>query len=155
MTHAYADHWLLDPAVIFLNHGSFGACPKVTLGAQRAWQERLERQPVRFMMRDVEDALDETRQALAGLLHAPADAVAFVTNATTGVNAVLRSLTFEPGDEILITAHGYNACNNAARFVAERAGARVAVVQIPFPLTSADEALDAILAATTERTRIA
>jgi isopenicillin-N epimerase len=155
MTNAYAKHWLLDPNVTFLNHGSFGACPRVTLEAQHAWRERLERQPVHFLMRDVEGALDKARQSLAGVLKAPPEDVAFVTNATTGVNAVLRSLEFEPGDEILITSHGYNACNNAARFVADRAGACVTVADIPFPLAHADEALDAILAVTTDRTKLA
>lgn len=151
MKHLFA----LDPDVTFLNHGSFGACPSSVLEVQRDLREQLEREPVHFFNRVYEPLLDAARDALGRFLGARADDLAFVTNATTAVNAVLRSFPFEPGDELLLTSHGYNACNNVARFVAERTGARVVVAEVPFPLSSAGEIVDAVLRAVTPKTRLA
>ncbi len=95
MPSPFAGHWTLDPAVLFLDHGSFGATPRPVLAAQDAWRERMEAEPVRFFARDVEAALDETRAALAVFLGAGADDLALVPNATTGVNTVLRSLRLD------------------------------------------------------------
>jgi isopenicillin-N epimerase len=149
-----AAHWLLDPEVTYLNHGSFGATPRAVLEVQRSWQERMEREPVSLLARELERLLDDARGRLAAFLGAePADLV-FVPNATTGVNAVLRSLSLSPGDELLTTNHAYNACANALAFVAERAGAQVVIAQIPFPLGSADEAVEALLARVGPRTRL-
>jgi isopenicillin-N epimerase len=153
-TH-WAEAWDLDPGVRFLNHGSFGACPRAVLEAQSRLQAELEREPVQFMARRLPSYLDEARESLASFVGAAASDLVFVPNATTGVNAVLRSLTFEPGDELLVTNHGYNACSNAARFVCERAGAETKVAEIPFPLQSEQQVLDAILAAVTPKTRLA
>src|SRR5881296_359229 len=102
---ALAAHWTLDPAVAFLNHGAFGACPRPVLEAQQRWRARLEREPVQFFVRDLEAALDTARAALAPFIGAAAHDLAFVSSATAGVNAVLRSLRFEPGDELLTTDH--------------------------------------------------
>jgi isopenicillin-N epimerase len=149
-----ASHWRLDPAVTFLNHGSFGACPTVVLEAQARWRERIEREPVRFMVRELEALLAEARGHLARLVGAQADDLAFVSNATAGVNTVLRSLRFGPGDELLTTDHAYGACHNALGFVAERAGAQVEVARVPFPLKSPDEVVSAVLERVTPRTRL-
>jgi len=150
-----ARHFSLDPEVIYLNHGAFGACPRVLLEAQRELQATLEREPVDFMARHWERRLDAVRVALGSFVGADPDDLALVTNATAGVNTVLRSLRFSPRDEILVTDHGYNACSNAARFVAEREGLRVVVARVPFPLTDPQQVTRAILAGVTARTRLA
>lgn len=148
-------HFALDPDVTFLNHGSFGACPRVVLAEQQRLRERLESEPVRFLAREYEPLLDAARHSLGEFLGCNPDDLAFLTNATTAVNCVLRSLEFSPGDELLITSHGYNACNNVMRFVAERSGARVTVAQVPFPLQSAEQIVDAITKAVTPKTKLA
>ena len=147
--------WPLDPAVIFLNHGSFGSCPRPVLEFQRALSDRLERQPVQFFVRDLEGLLDGARHALAQFVQAPAADLVFVPNATAGVNTVLRSLRFNPGDELLVTNHEYNACRNALDHAANQAHARVVVVEIPFPVQSEDDILAALLEGVSPRTRLA
>ena len=147
--------WLLDPAVVFLNHGSFGSCPRAVLEFQQETRHRLEWQPVQFLVRELEELLDAARASLADFVGAdPADLV-FVPNATAGVNTVLRSRRFASGDELLVTNHEYNACRNALNFAAEQAGARVVEVAVPFPLRSAEEITAAVLAAVTPRTKLA
>ena len=147
-------HWDLDPDTVFLNHGSFGACPRVVMQTQSALRAELERQPVRFMHRELEGRLDHARGALADLVGCPASDLAFVPNATTGVNTVLRSLSFAPGDELLTIDQTYNACRNALDFVAARSGARVVTVAIPFPIAGPELVVERVLAAVTERTRL-
>ena len=148
------DAWQLDDSIHFLNHGSFGATPRAVLEKQRALRDQLEAEPVRFMVRELEPLLDAARARLASFIGAqPAD-LAFVPNATTGVNAVLRSLEFVPGDELLTTSHGYNACTNVLRYVAERTGARVVIAPVPFPVENEEVLAKAVLAAVTPRTRL-
>jgi isopenicillin-N epimerase len=154
MTSQWARHWTLDPGVDYLNHGSFGACPANVLAAQQALRDRLEAQPVQFMIRELEPLLDEARTALAAFVGADPAGLAFVANATTGVNTVLRSLPFEAGDELLVTDHAYGACRNALDHVASRAGARVVVVRIPFPIDAPEQVTEAVLEATSARTRL-
>jgi isopenicillin-N epimerase len=150
-----ADHWALDRRIRFLNHGSFGACPIPVMRYQRTLRERMERQPVQFFVRDLEGLLDAARARLAGFLDVAAEDLAWVPNATTGVNAVLRSLPLSDGDELLVTDHAYNACRNAVDFVAARAGAGVVVAEIPFPIDSPDRVVEAVLERATSRTRLA
>lgn len=146
--------WGLDPAVRFLNHGSFGACPIPVREAQARLRERLERNPVAFFVREWEPLLDAARAALAEFVGArPADLV-FVPNATTGVNTALGALELRTGDELLTTSHEYNACRNALEAVAARAGARVISVPIPFPITGPDVVVEAVLSRVTPRTRL-
>src|SRR5438128_11442470 len=145
MPSSLARFWTLDPAVTFLNHGSFGACPRPGLEAQQRLRERLERQPLRFFVRDSEALLDDARRVLAAFLGAEPEGLVFVTNATTGVNAVLRSLALAPGDQVLVTDHAYNACRNALDFVAAAARAEGVVLPVPFPLASANPAVEAVL----------
>jgi len=147
--------WLLDPGVVFLNHGSFGSCPRAVLEFQREVRHRLERQPVRFFVRDFEGLWDQARGTLANFLGADPDELVFVPNATTGVNTVLRSLRLEPEDEILVTNHEYNACRNALDFVAGQGSVRVVVAEVPFPLRDEEQVLQRILERVTPRTRLA
>jgi isopenicillin-N epimerase len=147
--------WSLERGLVFLNHGSFGACPTEVLRHQAALRAEMEAEPVRFLSRELDDRLDVARAALAAFLGADADDLAFVTNATSGVNAVLRSRVFAAGDELLTTDHVYGACRNTLNFVAERAGARVVIVTVPFPIGSPDEVVEAVLAKVTPRTRLA
>ena len=148
------DVWLLDPEISFLNHGSFGSTPREVLEFQQQLQLRMERRPMGFLVRELEGELDKAREHLAGFLGVNASELVFVRNATAGVNAVLRSLKLAPGDELLTTNHEYNASRNALEFVAARSGAQVVIADVPFPLSSESEIVDAILSATTERTRI-
>ncbi|WP_089128972.1 aminotransferase class V-fold PLP-dependent enzyme [Tolypothrix sp. NIES-4075] len=147
--------WLLDSSVTFLNHGSFGACPKAVLSAQQRLREQLENEPLRFFGREWEGLLDDARSKLAEFVGADAENLVFVPNATTGVNSVLRSLIFHPEDEILTTNHEYNACRNALDFIASRTGARVVVAKIPFPLESPQQILDAVIERVSPKTRLA
>jgi isopenicillin-N epimerase len=147
-------HWTLDPGVTFLNHGSFGATPKIVLEKQSELRAQMEREPVRFFLRELEPLLDAARQTLADFVGADAAGVAFVPNATAGVNAVLRSLDLDKFDELVVTSQEYNACRNAADYVAGLAGAKVVVAEIPFPIESPDVVVERIMAAVTDRTRL-
>lgn len=147
--------WRLDPAVIHLNHGAFGACPTPVLEAQARWRARLEADAVRFMDDELPGVLAAARRTMGAFLRADPEGLAFIPNATTGVSTVLRSLSFRPGDELLATDHEYNATLNALRATAERDGARVVIARIPFPPAGADDIVERIVGAVTPRTRLA
>ena len=152
---AIRHEWGLDPDFLTVNHGSYGATPLAVRAEQDRWRKRMEAQPTRFFFLEVPGALREAAGALARFLGAEAEDVVFVPNATTGANAVLRSLQLEPGDEILHASHVYNAVRNTISYVAERAGAKVAVAEIPFPRPEAAAILKNIERAVGKRTRIA
>jgi len=147
--------WGLDPEIVFLNHGSFGACPRAILREQFRLQERLEFEPVRFYMRDLMQLHDDAREALAGFVGSAPENLVFVNNATTGVNTAIRSIPFEPGDEVLVTDHEYPASRNALDFIAARRGAVVKPVSVPFPSAGDDEVVSIVLDAVGPRTRYA
>lgn len=151
----WLDFWWLEPEVTFLNHGAFGACPKPVLEIQQQFRQRLEQQPLRFLAQDLEGLLDAARATLAEFVEADPLDLAFVPNATTGVNTVLRSLHFTPADQLLTTNHEYNACRNALDFVAARSGAQVVVADIPLPLQSPDQVIEAVIAKISPKTRLA
>ena len=147
--------WTLDSKIRYLNHGSYGACPRPILEIQSELQAQLEREPVRFFSRELEPLAEKAQRALAAFAGAKADDLVFVRNATAGANTVLRSISFSPGDELLVTNHAYNACRNALAYVAERSGAQIVVAEVPFPIASESEIAGAIVRAVTPRTRLA
>jgi isopenicillin-N epimerase len=151
---AVRGEWPLDPAVAYLNHGGYGATPSVVLAAQAAWQARIERNPTGFMTRELTAALRQAAGEVAHALGADAADFVFVENATAGINAVLRSLAFRPGDEIVITSLVYGAIRKAAAFVAQAHGARLVEVPITLPINGADTVTDAVTAALGPRTRL-
>lgn len=146
--------WLLNPKVTFLNHGSFGACPKPILAFQDRIRARLERDPIQFLVRELERELDHARQAVARFVNADPDGIVFVNNATSGVNTVLRSLRFKKGEELLVTDQAYNACRNALEFTAKTWGAKVVVAKMPFPFRKECELIDPLIEGMTARTRL-
>jgi isopenicillin-N epimerase len=148
------EHWLLDPDITFLNHGSYGATPIAILAKQDEFRAQLEREPVRFMNRELEPLLDAARAEVANFVGAEAANLAFVPNATAGVNAVLRSLDLDQHDELLVTDQEYNATRNTLDYVAGLEGAKVVVAEIPFPIASPDVVVERVLEKVTDRTRI-
>jgi len=152
---SFRQHWLLEEGTTYLNHGAFGACPRVVLETQTRLRERLERQPVHFFTREVEGLLDQTREILADFVGADAEGLALLGNATQGVNTFLRSFPLSPGDEVLVSDHEYPASRNALDAVVEAAGARLVVAHIPFPITSSEQVVEAVLAKAGPRTRLA
>jgi isopenicillin-N epimerase len=152
---AIRHEWGLDWRFLTVNHGSFGATPLVVSAAQDVWRRRLEEQPSYFMRRVLPDALRQAAARLAEFLGARGEDIAFVENATVGCNAVLRSLRFQPGDEILMLSHVYGAVRNTINYVAERSGARVVEATLPFPNPSADAIVASLANALTSRTKLA
>jgi isopenicillin-N epimerase len=148
-------HWSLDPEITLLNHGSFGACPRAVLARQQELRERMEARPVQFFQREFDEPLNAARVALAEFVGSDDEDIGLVSNVTNAINCVLRSLKFEPGDELLTTNHTYGAMKNVLQFVAERAGAKVVAADVPFPLKSSEQVTQAILNSVTEHTRIA
>jgi isopenicillin-N epimerase len=146
--------WGLDPDVTFLNHGSFGATPRTVLVAQRRWQEEMEREPVLFLARRLEGLLHDVRTRVADFVGADPAGLALVPNATTGVNAVVRSLRWDPGDEILLADMSYNAVKQTIRYLADSCGVVPVEARIPFPLTDPAEITAAFAARITPRTRL-
>ncbi len=152
---AAAGLWGLDPAVAMLNHGGFGACPIAVLRRQEEFRRQMEAEPVRFFLKELPPLRDAARRELAAWLGAAPEDLVFLPNATAGVNSVLRSLRFRPGDELLVTDHGYNACTNVARYVARRDGATLGVAAVPLPIESPRQVIDSVLAGVSARTRLA
>ncbi len=148
------DLFLLRPEVVFLNHGSFGACPRPVFEAYQAWQLELERQPVEFLGRRFEALMRQARQALGAFVGAEADDLTFVPNATTGLNVVARALPLKPGDEVLATDHEYGALDRAWRFVCAKKGAHYIRRPVSVPLTSTEEVVEAVWSGVTARTRV-
>jgi len=149
-----ADQFLLRRDVAFLNHGSFGACPRPVFETYQNWQRELETQPVDFMGRKLPDLLTAARHRLAEFIGAGDDDVVFVPNVTHAINIVARSLQLEPGDEVLTTDHEYGAVNNTWNFNCEKWSARYVQQPIPVPLQDPAEVVDALWAGVTPRTKV-
>ena len=148
--------WALDPDRVHLNHGSFGATPVPVLEAQQRLVTRMEAAPNRFMINELPELLDRSREITARFVGADSAGLVFVTNASAGIAAVLRSIEplLSTGDEIVTQAHDYNAVRQMLRHLADRHELTIRVAEVPFPIDSPKEALDAVLAVVTGRTRL-
>jgi isopenicillin-N epimerase len=151
----YAAHWALDPALAHLNHGSFGACPREVLALQAELHAQMEWDAGDFLWTTLPGRLQVALGRLGEFLGAAAEDLAFVTNASAGVNAILRSLEFQPGDELLVTSHTYAACHKAVDYVCRRTGARLVSASVPFPVANEQQVIDVVLGCVTPRTRLA
>jgi isopenicillin-N epimerase len=158
------EHWTLDPEVVYLNHGTVGVPPRRVLEAQQRIRDLIERQPARFLLRELtavavrpwdKPRMRAAADAVAVFLGARGDDLVFVDNATTGVNAVLRSIDWRAGDEILITGLTYGAVANAAHYVGRERDVAVRAVELPFPVDDPGEITAAVAAAIGPRTRLA
>ncbi len=152
---AIRHEWALDWSYLTVNHGSFGATPRIVLAAQDEWRRQLEAQPSRFMRQILPDALRNAAMRLANFIGGSGENLAFVENATVGCNAILRSLQLQPGDEIVVLSHVYGAVRNTVRFVTERTGGVLVEAEIPFPRADSDAIVASVAAALTPRTRLA
>lgn len=150
---AFKEFFLLDPNIIFLNHGSFGATPKPVFEAYQNWQLRLERQPVLFLGREFDELVLQSRVALGDYLNADADDLVYVPNATHGVNIVARSLHLTEGDEILTTNHEYGACDYTWDFLCGKARAKYIHRSIPVPVCTEDDIVEQFWQGVTPRTK--
>jgi isopenicillin-N epimerase len=149
------DLFLLDPSVVFLNHGSFGAVPRAVFEEQERLRREMEAEPVLFLARALDGRLAEVRAEVAALVGvADPEAVALVPNTTTALNAVAMSLELGPGDEVVTTSHEYGAMALLWEEVARLTGATVRVAVLPEPIDGADAVVDAIAAVVTSRTRV-
>ena len=146
--------FLLDPDIIFLNHGSFGATPRPVFESYQRWQRVLEREPVDFLGRKATELLRESRTVLADYLGAQVDNLVYVTNATTGINIVAHSLDLNPGDEVLSTDHEYGAMDRTWRFLSRKRGFKYVNYTISIPVTSQDEFVQQFWAQVTPATRV-
>jgi len=148
-------HWLLREDIHFLNHGSFGATPRAVLEVQQAWQQRMEMQPVSFFVRDLPELIRDAVAKLADFLGANAEHLAFVENATSAINAILRAYPWQAGDEILLSEHAYPAVKNAAYFVAKQFKLSVKEYAVPFPLQNPVEITASFERAIATKTKLA
>ena len=146
--------FLLDPNVIYLNYGFFGACPRPVFEVYQDWQRQLERQPTEFLWRRLEEHLAPSRVALGELLHTDPQNLVFVPNATTGVNIVARSLDLSPGDEVLTTNHEYGAIDRTWRFLAGKGGLRYRHLELHDPITTHEAFVDEFWGGVTVHTRV-
>ncbi|HEU5090874.1 MAG TPA: aminotransferase class V-fold PLP-dependent enzyme [Roseiflexaceae bacterium] len=149
-----ARHFLLRPDVAFLNHGSFGACPRPVFETYQRWQRELEQEPVQFLGRRVNDLLAEARGVLAQYLQTTPANLVFVPNATFGINIVARSLQLGPDDEVLTTNHEYGAVDRTWRFLSSQRGFRYIAQPITTPLDDVDAFVEQFWAGVTPRTRV-
>jgi isopenicillin-N epimerase len=146
--------YLLDPEIVFLNQGSFGATPKPVFDEYMRWNLEMERQPVEFLGRRIAGLLKTSREELGRYLNADPDDLVYVDNATWAVNIIARSYKLEPGDEILTTDHEYGACTMTWEWLAKKQGATMVRQAIPLPVTTHDDFIETFWAGVTPRTKV-
>ena len=149
-----AEQYLLDPEVVYLNHGSFGAAPRPVFESYQHWQRELEANPVQFLGRRTPDLLAAAREKLGAFINAPANDLSFVPNVTYGLNIVARSLNLKEGDEILSTSHEYGAVDRTWRFSCEKSGARLVSQPFALPVVDPGHVIEQIWAGVNERTKV-
>jgi isopenicillin-N epimerase len=149
-----AHKFLLDPEITFLNHGSFGATPRAVFDHYQALQLELERQPIEFLARELDERMDAARKSLAKYLHASPSDLIFVANVTVAINIVARNLSLGPGDQVLTSDHEYGAMDRLWRFLSNRRGFEYKIQAIPTPFQSEEEIVDALWKGVTDRTRV-
>jgi isopenicillin-N epimerase len=147
------DLFLLNPRITFLNHGSFGACPRPVFEAYQAWQFILEHQPVEFLGRRANELLASARQVLADYLNVSAEDLIYFPNPTTAINMVARNLAIGPGDEILTTNHEYGAMDRTWDYICRQRGARYIHRPIQVPIRDQDALIEDFWAGVTNKTR--
>lgn len=150
-----ASAFMLDPEIVYLNHGSFGACPAAVLEAQRAHRDRVEADAMRFYLYDLWAGMDRSRSALGGLINAEPRDLVFLPNATSAVATVTGNIDLRPGDEVVVTNFEYPACINNLRHACERSGATLIVVELAWNPIDADSVVEAIMGKVSDRTRLA
>ncbi|SVE54594.1 uncharacterized protein METZ01_LOCUS507448, partial [marine metagenome] len=150
----FKNQFMLDPEIIFLNHGSFGACAKPVYENLLKWQQKLEKEPVKFFEETIMDALQTSRQVLGDYIGCSSDDLVYFPNPTTAVNAVARSLKLKPGDEVLSTNHIYGALDRSWKYICNQKKAHFIKADIPFPLHSEDEFLECFFSAVTDHTKV-
>lgn len=146
--------FLLDPDIVFLNHGSFGATPRPVIEVYQDWLRRMERQPVRFVDQELPELLVTARQALGAYLNADAGELVYVPNATFGVNVIAQSLSLGPGDEVLATDHEYGACDRAWRYFSQKRGFSYIRQPISLPATSSEQIVEQFWLGVNTRTKV-
>jgi isopenicillin-N epimerase len=154
MTESLKDLFLLDPDIHFLNHGSFGACPRPVYEQYQHWQRELEKQPVEFLARRAKPLMREARKALAAYLNCPAEDLVYTRNPTTAINMVARSLALSPGDEILTSNHEYGAMDRTWRFIAAKTGAKYLNHRIPIPVSTHAKFVERFWRGVTSKTKV-
>ncbi len=149
----YAVHWMLDPRIVFLNQGSYGACPREVFDARVRYLEASEAEPIDFVMHEAWRLLDRSRERLSTLVNAPTADMVFVPNVTIAFATIMSNLKLEPGDEILANTHEYPACLAILERAAAAAGAKVVTPELPFPVGSEDEIVERLVEHVSDRTR--
>jgi isopenicillin-N epimerase len=153
--HAHPDarHWSISPDCVYLNHGSFGPSPLPVRSAREKWSERLERQPMQFFCREMEEEMERTATHLAAFLKTLPDRIVLVDNATVAMNIVAASLKLKPGDEVILTDHEYGAVRNIWQARCADTGARIVAATLPFPLSN-ESIVNAIEQTISPKTRL-
>lgn len=152
--HSLKSEYLLDPDVVYLNHGSFGACPRPVFETYQRWQLELERNPVAFISARLPVEIDKARSKLAAFLGTPSEDVVYFTNPTTAFNMVARSLDLEPGDEILTTCYEYPAMERTWEYITHKSGACLVHQPTPLPISTTEEFVEAFWSGVTPKTRV-
>jgi isopenicillin-N epimerase len=148
------EYFLLDPSIVFLNHGSFGVTPRPVFEEYQNWQLRLEHQPLLFLGREFDGLLLESRTALGKYLNANPEDLVYIPNATYGVNIIARSLKLQPDDEIPTTDHEYGACDYTWEFIGEKTEAKYIHRSIPLPVHTKEEIVEQFWQGVTPKTKV-